>query len=462
MTAAFAANCPWKPPRRRRDAQARLAAALDELRQSRGHPVIHARPRLRPPGPGEDAGLGWQGAHSVRAAAGRGLPALPSPLPSVTHCPWPMFPFARTAIIRFSIPRSRPPRLSRWPNSTACPPSPSPISATCTARWSSCRRQSKPGSNPSWAPNCAWAASPLLLYVESARGYHNLCRLLSRKAEDGNAPGRRRRGRAPARSRYPCLSAAKFRLPGGVDRRQRGHPAGRDVSPPVLLPLSPRKKCPREFPAAACPAIHYATPDDRRKYDIVQSIRTLTLLRQAHPEKRRGGRFHFRAPAEMAAGLPGTSRLAAAHAWRSRSGATLTSPSASRNSRPSRRRTAPGRGNSCGGSCSKVCAERYGTRADKFHPQVTEELGIINEVGYEEYFLITWDFLQECRRRGIEWITRGSAADSLVCYCLGISGVCPDPLRSLFPPLSQQGAHGAAQTARTLTLISPTTSRTTW
>jgi DNA polymerase III alpha subunit len=54
-----------------------------------------------------------------------------------------------------------------------------------------------------------------------------------------------------------------------------------------------------------------------------------------------------------------------------------------------------------------------------------EELGIINEVGYEEYFLITWDFLQECRRRGIEWITRGSAADSLVCYCLGISGVCP-------------------------------------
>src|SRR3989449_2512882 len=36
-----------------------------------------------------------------------------------------------------------------------------------------------------------------------------------------------------------------------------------------------------------------------------------------------------------------------------------------------------------------------------------------------------WDLLQECRRRGIEWITRGSAADSLACYCLEISGVCP-------------------------------------
>jgi DNA polymerase III alpha subunit len=69
--------------------------------------------------------------------------------------------------------------------------------------------------------------------------------------------------------------------------------------------------------------------------------------------------------------------------------------------------------------------QRYGPRASQFQSQVMEELGIISEVGYEEYFLITWDFLQECRRRGIEWITRGSAADSLVCYCLGISGVCP-------------------------------------
>jgi len=69
--------------------------------------------------------------------------------------------------------------------------------------------------------------------------------------------------------------------------------------------------------------------------------------------------------------------------------------------------------------------KRYGSRADQFRPQVMEELGIINEVGYEEYFLITWDFLQDCKQRGIEWITRGSAADSLVCYCLSISDVCP-------------------------------------
>ena len=58
-------------------------------------------------------------------------------------------------------------------------------------------------------------------------------------------------------------------------------------------------------------------------------------------------------------------------------------------------------------------------------PQVEQELSIITAVGYEEYFLVVWNILQDCRARGIEWITRGSAADSLVCYCLGISDVCP-------------------------------------
>ena len=58
-------------------------------------------------------------------------------------------------------------------------------------------------------------------------------------------------------------------------------------------------------------------------------------------------------------------------------------------------------------------------------PQIEQELSIISAVGYEEYFLVVWNILQDCRAHGIEWITRGSAADSLVCYCLGISDVCP-------------------------------------
>ena len=68
---------------------------------------------------------------------------------------------------------------------------------------------------------------------------------------------------------------------------------------------------------------------------------------------------------------------------------------------------------------------RYRDRAGAMQPQVEQELAIISAVGYEEYFLVVWNILQDCRRDGIDWITRGSAADSLVCYCLGISDVCP-------------------------------------
>ncbi|MGA7902209.1 MAG: hypothetical protein WCA06_06225, partial [Terrimicrobiaceae bacterium] len=38
--------------------------------------------------------------------------------------------------------------------------------------------------------------------------------------------------------------------------------------------------------------------------------------------------------------------------------------------------------------------------------QIEEELRIIAEVGYEEYFLLVWDILEDCKLRGIEWITR--------------------------------------------------------
>src|SRR5208283_65651 len=53
------------------------------------------------------------------------------------------------------------------------------------------------------------------------------------------------------------------------------------------------------LPCVASLPIHYEQPSDRWKYDVVQSIRTLTLLRQGHPQKRLGGEYHFRSAAEL-------------------------------------------------------------------------------------------------------------------------------------------------------------------
>ena len=71
--------------------------------------------------------------------------------------------------------------------------------------------------------------------------------------------------------------------------------------------------------------------------------------------------------------------------------------------------------------------ERYGDRADA--PEVRErfehELGIIHQMGFDAYFLIVWDLVNYAQRQGIWYNARGSAAGSLVAYCLGITMVDP-------------------------------------
>ena len=168
--------------------------------------------------------------------------------------------------------------------------------------------------------------------------------------------------------------------------------------------------------AADWPAVHYATSADRLKYDIVQSIRTLTLLRQEHPEKKVGGEFHFPMDREQARGYK-AAEIAERCNFEFELG-KLQFPEFK-----------PPGGFTSAAFLRKLVMEgfyrRYPIQYLELESQIETELFLISEVGYEEYFLVVWQILQECRQRGIEWITRGSAADSLVCYALGISEVCP-------------------------------------
>ncbi|MBN1489417.1 MAG: DNA polymerase III subunit alpha [Phycisphaerae bacterium] len=60
------------------------------------------------------------------------------------------------------------------------------------------------------------------------------------------------------------------------------------------------------------------------------------------------------------------------------------------------------------------------------------ELGLIESLGYASYFLTVWDLVRFARSRGILCQGRGSAANSAVCYCLGITAVDPDRIDVLF------------------------------
>ncbi|MBI5927308.1 MAG: error-prone DNA polymerase [Aquabacterium sp.] len=64
--------------------------------------------------------------------------------------------------------------------------------------------------------------------------------------------------------------------------------------------------------------------------------------------------------------------------------------------------------------------------------QVDKELDLIAELGYEKYFLTVYDIVRFARSRHILCQGRGSAANSAVCYCLGITEVDPDQTTLLF------------------------------
>ena len=60
------------------------------------------------------------------------------------------------------------------------------------------------------------------------------------------------------------------------------------------------------------------------------------------------------------------------------------------------------------------------------------ELRLIEELQYEPYFLTVWDLVRFARERGILCQGRGSAANSAVCYCLGVTAVDPARVEMLF------------------------------
>ena len=86
---------------------------------------------------------------------------------------------------------------------------------------------------------------------------------------------------------------------------------------------------------------------------------------------------------------------------------------------------------------SKLCEEglkrRYHDANDEIWERMRYELGIIEKMGYVDYFLIVWDYIHYAKSHGIAvGPGRGSAAGSIVSYCLGITDIDPLKYQLLF------------------------------
>ena len=75
---------------------------------------------------------------------------------------------------------------------------------------------------------------------------------------------------------------------------------------------------------------------------------------------------------------------------------------------------------------------RYGRNNAIAKARMNKELKIINDLGFNAYFLVNWDIIRYAQSRGFYYVGRGSGANSIVAYCLKITDVDPIELNLYF------------------------------
>jgi error-prone DNA polymerase len=178
------------------------------------------------------------------------------------------------------------------------------------------------------------------------------------------------------------------------------------------------------LPTVATGNVHYAKPGGHRLATTLAAVRARRSLDEIDGWLPAGGVAHLRSGAEMAArfaAYPGAVARAAAFAAELAFDLNLVAPQL-----PA---CALGEGHTemswLRHLTEQGAKRRYGTRAE--HPnayrQIDHELNMIEELGFPGYFLIVHDIVEFCRRKNIYCQGRGSAANSAVCYALGITNV---------------------------------------
>jgi len=186
-----------------------------------------------------------------------------------------------------------------------------------------------------------------------------------------------------------------------------------------------------DLPLLATNGVCYARPEEREVLDVFTAIRNHLTLAAAGRLLSRNSERCLKPPAEMArlfADLP--EAVANTEVLSSRLKFTLNDlgyqfprypvPDGETQMSFLRRRTEEG------------MLARYGAGQEKARQQIERELALIEKLDLPGYFLIVWDIVRFCREKNILIQGRGSAANSAVCYSLGITAVDPVGMDLLF------------------------------
>ncbi|WP_425614343.1 error-prone DNA polymerase [Anatilimnocola sp. NA78] len=185
-------------------------------------------------------------------------------------------------------------------------------------------------------------------------------------------------------------------------------------------------------PVVAAGGVHFHHPDRRPLADVLTATRAGCTVVEAAELLLPNAERHLKSPQEMAelfARVPAAVRRTIEIADR-----CTFSLDDLRYEYPEE--LAP-RGESLSEYLARLTWEGAKTRypagiTEKVRQLIEHELRIIGQLHYEAYFLTVWDLVCFARSRGILCQGRGSAANSTVCFCLGVTAVDPDRMEVLF------------------------------
>ncbi len=224
---------------------------------------------------------------------------------------------------------------------------------------------------------------------------------------------------------YLSIEVAHHLRPGDNQRMKR------------LAELSERTA----IPMAATGDVRYARPEDYRRYDLMTCIRHGITVFDPHPDRPVNAEAYLKTEAMLRRLIPypdafRRTREIAAACHVDLTPGYITPPAARIEE-----------GNSPRKKLRKFCEdafrERYSeNRRSKAAAQMHKELGIIEHLKLEEFFLVVKEIVDYARGRGIRCAGRGSAANSIVAYLLGITGVDPIAHNLLFERFLHTGRKG--------------------
>ncbi len=189
--------------------------------------------------------------------------------------------------------------------------------------------------------------------------------------------------------------------------------------------------CEWKLPLVATNDVRHARPEDRRVLDVFTCLRLKTTLDAVGGRLVANAERHLKSPREMHAlfrdvpeAIRNTRRIAERCSFTLRD-LGYRFPSVA----------VPPDVGALGHLRALVecgARRRYGTITTRVRSQLEHELAVIGRLDLAGYFLIVWDIVEYCRQQGILAQGRGSAANSAVCFSLGITAVDPIGMDLLF------------------------------